>query len=304
VGVSRLRTIICVCVAVVGCTRNADHEPVSTGQVIARLGNQVVTTLELDNELRLANVPPEKRKDPAIIKPVLSEMVLRKYLVQQAVDAKLDQEPNVLLDGRRAREQVLANAFIARKAANTWIARPEIDKYIAQNPAKFADRVMLTIDEIRFAIGPDIQNVVESNKGATSLDAVDIKLTSLGISHNRSVGVLSHADLPQNVAKALQARKADEVFFGRLGAYGFYFKVKSEEAHPLEGDAAANFARQSLREESTKSELASASAAARHDAQYDGEYAKIMAVTQKSADGTASAAASAAPVEPPAPGKN
>jgi EpsD family peptidyl-prolyl cis-trans isomerase len=272
--------------------------------VAARVGNEVVTTLELHNELRLANVPPEKSNDSAIIKQVLSEMVLRKYLVQHAVGSKMDQEPNVLLDIRRAREQVLANAFLARKAANIAIARSDIDKYIAQNPAKFADRLMLTIDQIRFALGPNIQEVVDANKGATSLDEVDRKLTSMGIAHNRSVGALSQADLPQDAAKALQARKADEVFFGRLGPSGVYFAVKSEEKHPLEGEAAANLARQSLQENFMKTELEVASVSARHEAQYEGEYAKIMAVTDKATDGAASAAVPAMPVEPPASGKN
>jgi EpsD family peptidyl-prolyl cis-trans isomerase len=301
VDISRVSAIICVgAIAAVGCTRHADQEPASTGQVVARVGNEVVTTLELHNELRLANVPPEKINDSAIIKRVLGEMVLRKYLVQQAVGSKMDQEPNVLLDIRRAREQVLANAFLARKAANISIARSDIDKYIAQSPAKFADRLMLTIDQIRFALGPNIQEIVAANKGATTLDEVDRKLTSMGIAHNRSVGALSQADLPQDAAKALHARTADEVFFGRLGPNGVYFAVKSEETHPLEGEAAANLARQSLQENFTRSELESASVSARHEAQYEGEYAKIMAVTDKATDG----AASAAPVESTASGKN
>jgi EpsD family peptidyl-prolyl cis-trans isomerase len=303
--ISRVSAIICVgAIAAVGCTRNADQEPASTGQVVARVGNEVVTTLELRNELRLANVPQERINDSAIIKQALNEMVLRKYLVQQAVSSKMDQEPNVLSDIRRAREQTLANVFMARKAASISITRAEVDKYIAQNPAKFADRIMLTIDQVRFALGPNIQDIVESNKGATSLDEVERKLTSMGIPNNRSVGALSQADLPQEVAKALQARKAGEVFFGRLGPNGLYFEVKSAEARPLEGEDAANFARQSLRADSMKTELSLASVSARQEAHYEGEYAKIMAVTDKAADRAPSAAAPAVPVEPTASGKN
>jgi len=64
--------------------------------------NEDVTTQELENEFRLVNVPPDKQKDPALVKQVLGELVLRKYLLQQALAAKLDREPSVLLDLLRA----------------------------------------------------------------------------------------------------------------------------------------------------------------------------------------------------------
>ena len=52
-----------------------------------------MTTQELDNEFRYANVSPDKQKDPEIIKRVLNELVVRKYLLQQALATKLDREP-------------------------------------------------------------------------------------------------------------------------------------------------------------------------------------------------------------------
>ena len=40
--------------------------------------------------------------------------MLRKYLLQQALNAKLDREPSVLLDLLRARAQVLASGLFSR----------------------------------------------------------------------------------------------------------------------------------------------------------------------------------------------
>ena len=59
-------------------------------------------------------MPAEKRKDPEIVKRILAEMVTRKYMVQKAIEAKLDREPTVLLDVLRSKEVVLANALTAR----------------------------------------------------------------------------------------------------------------------------------------------------------------------------------------------
>ena len=93
-----------------GCGKK-QAEPAVVGQVIAHVGPDDVTAQELDNELRLANVPADKRSDP-IVKAALSRIVERKYLVQQAVAAKLDREPTVHLDLLRSREQILAGAFV------------------------------------------------------------------------------------------------------------------------------------------------------------------------------------------------
>src|SRR5262245_37431473 len=56
-----------------------------TGQVIARVGKQDITVQELDNEFRWNAIPLDKRNDDAVIKRVLNELVLRKYLAQRAV---------------------------------------------------------------------------------------------------------------------------------------------------------------------------------------------------------------------------
>src|SRR5262249_48039404 len=68
-----------------------------TGQVIAHVGKQDITVQELDNEFRWNAIPLDKRNDDALVKRVLSELVLRKYLAQRAVEAGLDRDPTVLL---------------------------------------------------------------------------------------------------------------------------------------------------------------------------------------------------------------
>src|SRR5262249_33172478 len=100
--------------ALVGCGRK---EQASKGQVVAHVGDQVITSSELDHELRLANVPAEQQKDPIVSRRVLSELALRKYLVDRALNSKLDREPSVLLDILRSRDQVLAAAAASRAVA-------------------------------------------------------------------------------------------------------------------------------------------------------------------------------------------
>jgi EpsD family peptidyl-prolyl cis-trans isomerase len=272
----RVAAIVGCCgILLAACGKKSD-QAASKGQVVAHVGDEVVTTQELENEFRWANVPVDKQKDPEVIKRVLSELVARKYLLTQALAAKLDREPGVLLDLLRSREQVLENAYLTRAVASKAPGKADVEKYSASNPSKFANRKLLSVEQIGFPLGPNSQSVIDANKDAKSLDEIDQQLTSAGVPHSRQMGALSSGDIPQDFYNAIEAKKAEDVFFVRSGPNGVFFKVKGEEARPVEGEAAANLARQFLRADALKAEAGIASYSANLEAKYEGEYAKIM----------------------------
>jgi EpsD family peptidyl-prolyl cis-trans isomerase len=272
----RLTILVGLCgLALSGCDKK-EQGAASQSQDVAHVGNGVVTTQELENEFRLANIPPDKQKDPAIVKQVLGELVLRKYLVQQALDAKLDREPGVLLEILRSRDVVLASSFVSRAVAAKPITQSEVDKYIAANPLKFANRQLLSVDEIVFQLGANAQAVVEASKEAKSLEEVDQQLNAMGIAHNRTSGNLDSAEMSEDFFNGLEAKKADNVFFVRSGPNGVFFKVTGQTTRPLQGEAAAGVARRLLRADRIKAETGIASVSANLEAKYEGDYASIM----------------------------
>jgi EpsD family peptidyl-prolyl cis-trans isomerase len=273
----RKTAVVGICGLVLVACGKKDQPVASNSQVVAHVGPEVVTIQELDNELRWANIPVNKQNDPDNIKKVLSDLVLRKYLLQQALNSKLDREPRVLLDVLRSREQVLAGASLTRKATAASAGKADVDDYIAKNPLKFSGRKFLTIEEIVFRLGPDSQSVIDTNKDAKTLDEIDQQLTSAGLPHGRQMGVLNSGEVPQDFLATMEAKKADDVFFIRSGPNGLFFKIKGEESRPLEGEAAADLARQLLRADALKAETGLASMTANLEAKYEGEYAKIMA---------------------------
>jgi EpsD family peptidyl-prolyl cis-trans isomerase len=262
-----------------GCSKKNDVQTEAPkGQVVAKIGNQVVTIQELDNEFRLDNVATEKRKDPDVIKRVLGDLVTRKYLVQQALDAKLDREPTVLLDILRSRELVLANALASRDVStkSSSISKADVDDYIAKNPLKFANRQMLSAEQVSFPLSSASQALVDATREMKTLDEVDQKLTAMGVLHGRSAGSVSTGDLPPELLSAIEAKRADDIFFVRSGVNGVFFKVKGQEARPLEGEGAIEAARQYLRQDIIKSEVGMTSVSAKLEAKYEGDYASIM----------------------------
>lgn len=273
---ARLALVLaCGAIALAGCGKK-DQPAASKGQVVARVGDEVVTIQDLENEFRWANVTPDKQKEPEIVKRVLGDLVVRKYLLRQAMAAKLDREPGVLLDILRSREQILENAYLQRTAAAKAPGKADVDKYMANNPAKFAGRKLLSVEQIAFPFGPTTQSFIEANKDAKSLDEIDQKLTEAGIPHGRQMGALNSGDLPPEFYGLIEAKKVDDVFFVRSGPNGVFFKVKGEERRPLEGEAAANLARQLMRADAIKAEQGLAAYSASLEAKYEGDYAKIM----------------------------
>src|SRR5882762_184328 len=273
--------------ALAGCGKKTDvTTEAPKSQVVAKIGNEVVTVQELDNEFRLGNVSVEKRKDPDLIKRVLGELVTRKYLVQKAVETKLDREPTVLLDILRSRELVLANALASRDVTtkSSSISKSDIDNYIANNPTKFANRQLLSVEQISFPLNSMSQALIDATREMKTLDEVDQKLTGMGVQHGRSAGTIGSGDLPQDLLNVIMAKQPDDIFFIRSGVNGVFFKVTGQEARPLEGEAAINAARQYLRQDIIKSEVGMTSVSANLAAKYEGEYAGIMGrdVTQPS----------------------
>ncbi len=290
----RLAATMCALFAAIvlgGCGKKQDATAV-VGQVIAHVGPDDVTQQELDNEMRLANVPADKRSDE-VVKAVLSRIVERKYLVQQAIAAKLDREPTQHLDLLRSREQILAGAFVQRDLASkaTSISTNDIDSYIQAHPIQFAKRQLYQIEQISFPPQPNMDALAASTKDFKSLDQVEAKLNQLNIKFSRGTGAMDTATLPPEIEKAIEARKPDDIFFIRSRTSASFFKVTSVEDKPLTGDEAQQFAKRELRNDLAKKTAAETYTAALATAKYEGDYGRIM---------TASTPAAPAATEAPA----
>ena len=263
-------------IALSGCGRKQETQAVA-GQVIAHVGPDEVTQQELDNELRLANIPADKRTD-AVIKAILTRILERKYLVQEAVAAKLDREPTVHLDLLRAREQVLAGAFVQRdlRTKITGISNSDVDAYIQAHPERFARRQVFQIEQASFAPQKDMDSLAAATKNFKTMDQVEAKLKDLGIKYSRGPASLDGAALPTEMLKPLEARKPDDIFFIRSRTNASFFKVLSADQTPLTGEQADQFAKRELANELAKKEAQDTSAAALASSKFEGDYTRIM----------------------------
>jgi EpsD family peptidyl-prolyl cis-trans isomerase len=278
-----------------GCGKKQEAQA-QVGQVIAHVGPDDVTQNELDNELRLAGIAPDKRTD-ATLKAALSHVIERKYLVQQALAGKLDREPTVHLDILRAREDILARAFVQRDlmSKTSTISKNEIDSYIQAHPKQFDQRELFQIEQISFTPPKDVAPLTAATKDAKSLDQVETQLNQMNIKFSRGNATLDSATIPPEMLKALDARKPDDVFFIRSRGGGSFFKVTSVDTKPLTGDEASEFAKREVRAEIARKGAEDISQAALATAKYEGDYARIMATPTPAGAAPAAAPGAEAP---------
>ena len=265
-----------------GCGRKQETQAV-VGQVIAHVGPDDVTQQELDNELRLANVPADKRSDE-VVKAALSRVVERKYLVQQAIAAKLDREPTVHLDLLRAREQILAGAFVQRdlSAKMSSVSKNEIDNYIQAHPKQFDKRELFQVDQISFTTPTDVEALAAATKDFKSLDQVEAKLNEMNIKFSRGDATLDSATMPAEMLKVLDARKPDDIYFVRSRGSASFFKVTSVDQKPLTGDQANDFGRRAVGVDIGRKGAEQINKAALADSKFEGDYARIMTTASPS----------------------
>lgn len=267
--------LVALFIAISGFLSAACHEALaSSTQVIGQVGNADITTEELESEFRSENISIDQRQNPEIIKRVLNNIVLRKYLAQQALAAKLDREPNVLLNILRAREQTLATAIIRHRVLDS-LAGQSVDEYIRAHPLEFAERKAFKVDQISLPLDETTRPAVEAAKHLATLEAIEQKLKQASVLYSYSQGTFNSDDIPEEIVKGIGTHTAD-VFFIHSGATATFFKVVGVENAPLTPQQSAALARHLLERQVFDEEVRQATLEAQAQASFEGEYAKIM----------------------------
>ncbi len=204
-------------VALVACAvmlSACDKKP--EGQIVAVVNGEEVSLSELNQELRGANIP-EGADKKLIMRNLLQRVIDRRLLAQAAKEQGIDRDPEYIATQRRASEELLVQMY-SRKAAS-GIKVPDaaaLDKFMAENPAMFAQRQQLQLDQIVFDM-PKSPNVLKQFEPDKSLAAVRATAERLGLKIESGKGTLDTATLPPAVLKQIQALPPGEPFIVPAG---------------------------------------------------------------------------------------
>lgn len=192
------------------CDSNEPKEK-KTGQALVSVNGKEVTMLQLNEEIKRANVRPEQYE--AASKQLLESLIVRQLILDEAVRNKLDRTPDVMQARDRANAQVIAQAYM--QGIVSKIAKPsqaEIDEYFQKHPEFFSQRKQFDLITVRVATKDLSSELKKTIDAAKSVDQVVTWLDKNKFPYLRSLASRSSTDLPPQMAKMLQEKSKDTIF--------------------------------------------------------------------------------------------
>lgn len=232
-------TLVIGCVTLAAC--GAEKETAPTGQVVARVAGEEITSAELRLET------PALPDDPAAIREVqqqaLDGLISRKVLASYAQSEGLDKTPEAAMLLNRARDLALAQlvqASLGKKVPK--VSEDEVAQYVTAHPANFAQRKLLTVDQ--FILPPVSPSIAKQLNAFDTLQQVQLLMDQSGIKYVRSAAVMDTLSLDPEVAATTAGLKEGALLMSPGGDGGFVMsQITTIRAEPLEDAAALQAAR-------------------------------------------------------------
>lgn len=233
-------TFAIAALALAGCGKEA------TGQVAAIVNGEEITLQEINAELGSKPIPEGVDKK-MIQQAALQRIVERRLLAQAARDDELDKTSDYLLRERQLRDALLVQMMGQRAERALKVpGQQEIDKFIADNPLMFANRTILTIDRIQFAL-PSRPDQIKALENDHSMDAVAARLRQMGIEFRRDNPQIDAAVLGPQRLQQIKALPEGEPFVIPENGVATVGVITGERAEPVSPENARPQAVQALR---------------------------------------------------------
>lgn len=119
-------------------------------QVVAKVNGDEITVHQINGEMQRLQLPvanPQK-----VAKQMLTSLIDRQLLVQEAQKLNLDRTPEVMQLVDAARAQIYAQAYLARKVSALGPAtEKEVQQFMAEHAEVFSHRKVFTTSDVIFA---------------------------------------------------------------------------------------------------------------------------------------------------------
>lgn len=182
------------------------------GQSIVRVNDDEITIHQLNLEMQRANVQPAQQE--AAGKQIVKSLVDRQILVQEAVKASLDRNPNVMQAIESAKAQILAQAYLESKVPAVTPSDAEVIAYRSQHPEIFANRKVYVMDEATFVVdAANVQSVQALSQVAKTVEDVTAWLDSHQIKYNRTRAAHAAETVPKELLEKLSKMVVGDLIF-------------------------------------------------------------------------------------------
>lgn len=264
-----------------------------TGQVVANVGGEEITTTDLNSELNGATAPTaEAQKN--LERMALENIVNRTILAQSAEEEGLAKGPEYAVMERKAKQAALVE-LLQRKVSGT-LPKPsaeEVQNFIRENPSMFANRRVFVVDQI--IVGQGDRELLQALQPVKTLAQAQAVLQQRNIKFNNTVGVIDSLTIPPQAAAQIAALPPEEVFIIPSPAGVRINHVRSSQVDPLKGEQATTVAAELLTRQRAQTAMQGALAERIKAARAEVTYNPAFAPPKPPAAGKAAPAPAAAP---------
>jgi peptidyl-prolyl cis-trans isomerase C len=250
--------MIAMCVLMAGCRGEA---PKAASQSLASVDGNDITVHQLNQELAQVNVPANLSQQEALKKQALEALIERQLVVDAAIAAKLDRDPDVMHQLERTKAQVLAQAYMQNTVASAAKVSPaEVQAFYEKHPELFANRKLFDMRQLSVApafFDAALQGVVDA---ATSVDDVAAWLDAHNVAYRHGQGNKNTTELPPQIVGKLDALSRGKPFIIRDPSQVTVVSLKYVKDVPVSAEASVqqitNFLSREKSQEAVKAEMA------------------------------------------------
>lgn len=196
-----------------GCGDSKDKPATQTA---AKVNDDEITVHQINAELQRAtrgNLQQGANAETAG-KRILEGLIDQTLLVQQAKEAKLDRDPQVLQLLEASRRQILAQAYIERQAAASPPTQDEIKEFYSKNPDLFEHRKIFAFREFLFEREKFTDSLRDQLNKAKTPAEVAKTLTDAGIRYRETNNTRPAEALPiEALPRIAKMAKGDTAVF-------------------------------------------------------------------------------------------
>ena len=218
-------------------------------QVAAKVNSEEISIHQLNHIITRANATastPEQMQ--RIRKGLLERLIDQQLLIDLAVAKKLDRSPEIMMAIDAAKRDILARAYLEQIAtAQPKPATEEVQKYIAENPALFAERRVYALQEIMLpqteGIAGQLREMIAAGK---SMEEVAKWLGGKAIKFAGGSTSRTAEQIPLELLSKLHALKDGQGLVTESEQGITAIRLVNSQAAPVTGEAASTRVQQFL----------------------------------------------------------
>jgi EpsD family peptidyl-prolyl cis-trans isomerase len=217
-----------------------------SGQVVATVNGEEITSLELRNEMSGFSTSDPKLQKIAQDQ-ALEQIIVRNLLAQKARKEKLDKFPAFNVQVNRGERILLAQMYESRLFGKVAApTRREAETYIAAHPEQFANRRIYIIDRM---VAPSA-HVTEAQVAAVgSIEQLRSMLDAQSAPYQQSVVVVDTLTADPGTAQGIANVPVGQVFVYKQGGALVFNRLIDTRQAPIRGEPAIDVAQNQLRKD-------------------------------------------------------